>query len=318
MALKLSMICGAYDRSRALLDGTVQPRGIDLDIQVADAPGEPVPAHGPDYDICELYTGSYIADLPRRELGYVAIPIFVKRMFRHSYIYVSKRARLRAPSELNGRRIGIQRWLTTTGVWARGLLAEEYGLDLSSVEWVASGEEFVGSWRPPSWAKISRLGEHDPTVHDLLAAGELDAAITTGAWAPDEHPNIAFLFPDYAEREREYYRRTRFFPIMHTLVISEAVLRDEPWVARAMFDAWQESKQKCYEWLRFQRVHQTSLWYRALWEEERRMAGEDFYPWGFQRNEAELDKLLEYSYEQGLTPRRYQPRELFFPALLDT
>ncbi|HWO41195.1 MAG TPA: hypothetical protein VNO43_05275 [Candidatus Eisenbacteria bacterium] len=317
MALKLAMTCGPYDRARALIDGTVKPEGIDLDIWVNKDPGRHTRIDGREFDVAEFYSGLYIADLEYRSMGYTAIPIFVKRMFRHSYIYVNRRAGIRSPADLNGRRIGIQNWLTTTAVWARALLEEEYGLDLRSVTWVADRLRGVGDWKPPAWLKMELVPEGRKQF-DLLAAGEIDAAITTGVWAPGVHAEIDFLFPNYAELEREYFKRTGFFPIMHTLLIKTAVLDQHPWVAMSLFRAWEESKRKCYEWLEWQRVHQTSLWYRALWEEERKVAGPDIYPWGFQKTRAEVDRLLEYCHRQGVTTRRFAPEDMFDPSTLGT
>ena len=120
MSIKLSMTCGPYDRARALIDGTVKPEGIDLEVYVNEDPGRHTKIDGREFDIAEFYSGLYIADLQYKSLGYTAIPIFVKRMFRHSYIYINKRAGIRSPADLNGKRIGVQNWLTTTAVWARG------------------------------------------------------------------------------------------------------------------------------------------------------------------------------------------------------
>src|SRR5262249_5522443 len=117
MALKLRMICGPYDRARALIEGAVKPAGIDLDVTVAEDPGRPRAVVQGGYDVAEFYSGLYIADLAHKTFGYTAIPIFVKRMFRHSYIYVNKRAGIRAPKDLNGKRVGIQTWFTTTALW---------------------------------------------------------------------------------------------------------------------------------------------------------------------------------------------------------
>jgi 4,5-dihydroxyphthalate decarboxylase len=317
MALKLTMTCGPYDRAQALIDGTVKPEGIDLAVYVNPDPGRYTKIDGREFDIAEFYTGLYVADLHYKSLGYTAIPIFVKRMFRHSYIYINKRAGIRTPADLNGKRIGIQNWLTTTAVWARGLLEDEYGLDPKSVTWIAERLRGVGDWKPPSWVKME-LAPQERSQFDLLAAGEINAGITTETWAPGVHPDIDFLFPNYAELERDYFKRTGCFPIMHTLLIKTSVLENHPWVAMSVYNAWQQSKIKCYEWLEWQRVHQTSLWYRALWEEEQAIAGPDIYLWGFQKTRAEVDKLLEYCYRQGLTTRKFQPEEMFHPSTLST
>ncbi|MBI4492061.1 MAG: hypothetical protein HY690_04640 [Chloroflexi bacterium] len=318
MSLQLSMTCGSYDRNQALLDGRVKPEGIDLYIHVnSHDPSRQAQARAGKFDVCEFYTGIYLADVPYQTLGFTAIPIFVKRMFRHSYIYVNKRAGIRSPADLNGKRVSVQTWFTTTALWARGILEDEYGVDLKSITWVAERPARVGDWRPPSWLKLE-AAPSGATAHEMLAAGALDAAITTGTWAPDGHPDIDFLFPNYAELERDYFRRTGFFPIMHTLLIRTAVLERHPWVAMSMFNAWQESKQLCYKWLEWQRVHQTSMWFRALWEEERSAAGADLYPWGLRKTRPEVARILEYAYRQGLTPRELEPEELFHSSTLAT
>src|SRR5919201_4087841 len=137
MALKLAMTCGHYDRAQALIDGTVKPEGIDLEVVINEDPGRDTKINGREFDIAEFYSGLYIADLHYKSLGYTAIPIFVKRMFRHSYIYINKRAGIRSPADLNGRRIGLQAWYTSAALWGRAILIDDYGLDFKSVQWVA-------------------------------------------------------------------------------------------------------------------------------------------------------------------------------------
>lgn len=318
MALKLTMTCAEYDRSRPLIDGRVTPRDIDLDIHVnSDDRSRQRDIRDGKFDIGEFFTGIYMADLEWRTLGLTAIPVFVKRMFRHSYIYVNKRTSIHAPTDLHGKRVGIQTWFTTTALWARGILADEYGVDLSAITWVANWNEKIGNWQPPPWLKLE-LAAPGAKLHDLLVAGKIDAGITTETWAPFGHPDIDFLIPNYAEEERDYYRKTGFFPIQHILVIKNSVLEKYPWAALSMFDAWQESKQECYRWLERQRVHQTGLWYRALWEEERAIAGPDPYVWGFKGSRPEVAKMLEYAYRQGLVTRQFQPEEIFYPSTMET
>jgi 4,5-dihydroxyphthalate decarboxylase len=319
MGLKLTMTCTAYDRNQALLNGTVKPDGIDLDTHIDPEGGQfrLTHARGRKFDIIEFHIGMYIADLPYKVLSYTAIPIFVKRMFRHSYIYINKRAGIKKPADLNGKRVGIQTWFTTTALWARGILAEEYGVDLKSITWVAQEAESIGEWQQPSWLRLE-IAE-GKSQYGLLASGVVDASITTGVWAPDKHPDITFLFPNYAEVEREYFKRTGFFPINHILIIKDSVLEEHSWVAMSMFNGWQESKNLCYKWLEWQRVHQTSMWFRALWEEERAAAGSDIYPWGFQAARKEIEKMLDYSVRQGIIPScEFRPEQLFHHTTLNT
>src|SRR5262245_32649534 len=134
--LDLTMTCGPYDRARALIDKRVKPQGINLDVTVnRDDPG--ARTYGPrgQFDVAEFYTGLYMANLAHGVLDYLAIPIFVKRMFRHSYIYINNKSAIRSPSDLNGRRIGVQTWFTSAGLWSRGILEDEWGLDVPSVTW---------------------------------------------------------------------------------------------------------------------------------------------------------------------------------------
>ena len=157
------------------------------------------------------------------------------------------------------------------------------------------------------------------TQQPLDLALMIDASMSTEMLAPGRHPDVDFLFPDYAALERDYYLRTGFFPIMHVLLIRTAILEQNPWVAMSLYNAWQKSKERCYAWLDWQRVHQTALWYRGLWEEERAATGDrDIYPWGFKKNRAELAVMLGYCQSQGMLGRRHEPEEMFWPSTLDT
>jgi 4,5-dihydroxyphthalate decarboxylase len=316
--LKLTMTCGPYDRAQALIDGSVRPEGIELAVTVNsdDVDRQMRSARG-DYDVVEFFTGAYIADMPVKKLGFSAIPIFVKKMFRHSYIYINKESGIRKPSDLNGRRVGVQTWLSSAAVWAKGALAEDHGVDLKSISWVPWLPTRIPGWTPPAWLKQEPAPAGvKPLEH--LASGDIVAGITTELWAPNVHPKVDFLFRDHAQQERDYYRRTKCFPIMHTLLVRTSILEQHPWVAKSLFDAWEASKQKCYEHQNWQRIHMTSLWYRGLWEEERAAAGPDIYQWGFKKTRHEVDKMLEYLHQQGGIPRRYQPEELFWPSMLET
>jgi 4,5-dihydroxyphthalate decarboxylase len=317
--LNLTMTCAPYDRARALIDKSVVPQGIALDITpTRNLPGSRLRAQdGTPYDVAEFYTGLYMADLPFRTLGYTAIPIFVKRMFRHSYIYINSKAGIRKPSDLNGKRVGVQTWFTSAAIWARGVLEDEWGLDVKSIRWVADLKDGIGDWKPPSGLDLEILPA-GVKQQDLLASGEIQCSITTGVWAPNVHPNIDFLFPDYADRERDYFRRTGFFPIMHTLLIRNAVLERDPWVAMSLFDAWMRSKEALYRDLERDRVHKTALWYRGLYEEEQAAAGRDFYRWGFKQTRAEVDQMLTYVHRYGLVPHKAEPEEMFHPSTLGT
>ena len=179
----------------------------------------------------------------------------------------------------------MQNWLTTTAVWARGLLEDEYGLDPKSVSWFTERMRGVGDWKAPAWLKLERIPE-GRTQFDLLAAGEIDAGITTGTWAPNVHPDVDFLFPNYADLERDYFKRTGFFPIMHTLLIKTSVLDKDPWVAMSMYNAWQESKKTMLPMARMAaRAPNFSLVPRPMGGRTSRR-GSRYLPMGFSKNPA--------------------------------
>jgi 4,5-dihydroxyphthalate decarboxylase len=317
--LNLTMNCGPYDRARALIDKRVVPDGINLEVTVNRAnPGKMTSGPNGPFDVFECYTGQYMLDLPHRTMGYTAIPVFVKRMFRHSYIYINKNAGISSPADLNGRRIGLQHWSTSAGVWARGILEDEHGLDVASVTWVVEQTFDTDSlWTKPPWLKLEKPVDGSNNF-ERLVSGDIQALITTAICAPDVHPDIDFLFPNHGELERDYFKRTGFFPIMHTLLVRTDLLEREPWVAISLFDAWMASKRLCYEELEWQRVHMTALWYRELHEEQLSVAGSDFYVWGFRRTRNEVKKMLEYVRRYGMLPRDYEPEELFHPTTLLT
>lgn len=316
--LRLSLACGPYDRVQPLIDGRVRPEGVDLEVRLGKntrrRQQETVDGL---HDAAEFYLGAYIADRAHRTLGVTAIPVFIKRMFRHSYVYVNRRGGIGSPEELAGKRIGIQSWFTTTAIWMKGVLADDYGVDLSSVMWVSEFSETYLGVTAPDWARIEPLGAGE-SLHALLVDGQVDAVITTRIWAPDGHGDITFLWPDYDRVEREYYMRTGSFPLMHVLVVRDDVLQRHPGVAMRLYDACQEAKRQTYEWLAWQRVHQSSMWFRHLWEEEQAVSGGDPYAWGFAATEHEVDRLLDLCWRQGVTQRRLRPSELFHPSTLAT
>jgi 4,5-dihydroxyphthalate decarboxylase len=316
--LVLTMTCGPYDRAKALIDGTIKAEGIELKVTVnADDIDRQRRAAAGEFDVAEFFTGTYIADLPFKKLGFTAIPIFVKRMFRHSYIYVNRKSGIHKPSDLNGKRIGVQTWITSAALWAKGMLADDYGVDLASIDWVAAYAVRIPDWQKPAWLRLE-TSPSDVDQRDLLARGEIDCAITTEIWAPDIHPDIEFLFPDYLQQERNYFQRTGCYPVMHTLIVRNSVLEAHPWVAMSLFNAWQASKMACYEWNEWLRIHSSTHGYRAIWEDERRLFGSDPYIWGYSKTRHELERFLRYAHEQGATPILYAPEQLFHPSTLGT
>ena len=311
------MLVARYDRNAALLDGHVPVPGIELAVREEnDDPARQQLGLTGAFDAWEAYAGRYLIDLDAGRREFSALPIYPKRTFRHASIYVRRGGPVRRPADLAGRRVGLQHWSTTAAVWARGILAEDHGVDLRAVRWVQTSPDPAG-WSRPAWLHIEQA-EPGADLAGLLTGGEIDAAITSQAWVPYEHPELDFLFPDYPLLERTYFARTRIFPIMHVLLVRTSILDADPWVAASLFDAWTQAKLACLARLERDRLLLTSMWFAGLLQEERAaMGGRDTYPWGLRATRHELEKLLEYARAQGLIRSHLEPEDLMHPAARD-
>jgi len=324
--LRLTLSIWDYDRTRALADGSVQPEGIDL--VVLEHPVEETffrMARHREFDIAEMSMSSYTVSLHRNPQPFVAIPAFVSRYFRHSSIYVSAKGGIREPKDLVGKRIGTPEYQMTAPVWIRGILADDYGVKADSVEYWTGGEEETKREEkirlelPPSF-RVRPIGP-DKTLSAMLAAGEIDALHTARAPStfysrPDA---VRRLFPDYLEVERDYYRRTKIFPIMHVVAIRRELYEANRWIAMSLYKAFVEAQRRAYASLRETAAHKAMLpWLVAGVEDAVRELGADWWPYGFHGSRHTLDTFLRYHHEQGLSPRRLQPEEMFAPETLES
>src|SRR5919106_3797177 len=240
--MRLTLACWDYDRTRALMDGTVVPDGIEL--VYLNQPVEETFFRMPRYrefDCSEMSLSSYTASLHSDNPPFIAIPVFPSRFFRHSCIFISAKSGIRKPEDLKGKRIGVPEYQMTAPVWIRGIVSDEHGVKVTDVQHLSGGEEEPGrdeklKLNLPSSIKLRPIGAQQ-TLSRMLADGELDALVT--ARAPStfqrEPDKVKRLFPDYVEREKDYYRRTKIFPIMHTVVIRRDVYEKHPWVAQALY-----------------------------------------------------------------------------------
>jgi 4,5-dihydroxyphthalate decarboxylase len=324
--LRLTFACWDYDRMRALADGTVRPDGVDL-VYLTQPVEETFfrMLRYREFDACEMSLSSYVASLGQDQPAFIAIPAFPSRFFRHSCIFVCAKSGIRRPEELKGRRIGVPEYQMTAPVWIRGILSDDYGVKVTDLEHFSGGEEQPGRDEKikldlPRQIRLQPIKEHQ-TLSRMLADGELDALVT--ARAPStfhrEPDKVRRLFPDYVEKEKEYYRRTRIFPIMHTVVIRRDVYEKHPWVAQSLYKACVASKARAYE-LYDQTAAMPAMlpWTVAHVEEARREMGEDWWPYGLAPNRHVLDTFLRYHHEQGLSRRRFSPEELFARETLES
>ncbi|HEY6821042.1 MAG TPA: ABC transporter substrate-binding protein [Burkholderiales bacterium] len=324
--IRLTLACWDYDRTRALSSGTVQPDGIDL-VYLTQPVEETFfrMMRYREYDCSEMSLSSYVASLNQPEPPFIAIPAFPSRFFRHSCIFVSTKSGIRRPEDLKGKRIGVPEYQMTAPVWIRGILSDDYGVKVTEVEHFSGGEEEPGRDEklridvPPEIRLKPIPGEK--TLSRMIAEGEIDALVTARAPStfhkqPDK---VARLFPDYVEVEKAYYRRTKIFPIMHTVVIRRDVYAKHPWVAQTLYKAFVEAKAKAYELYDQSAALPTMLpWTVAQVEEAKREMGTDWWSYGLAANRTVLDTFLRYHHEQGLSKRRFAPEELFARETLES
>lgn len=323
--LKLTFGCWNYDRTRALMDGSVQPDGIDLNY--LNMPVEETffrMLRHKEFELAELSLSSYTVSMFKPGQPFVAIPAFPSRFFRHSCIYINANSGIREAKDLIGKRVGNPEYQMTAPVWIRGILSDHYGVPVDSVRYFTGGEEEPG--RPekikldlPPNIQVQAIGP-EQTLAQMLLDGEIDALYT--ARMPSSFlkggGKVKRLFEDYEQVERNYFKETGLFPIMHVVAIRRDVYEANRWIAQSMMKALWESQRRCYADLDETAALKTMLpWLTSHVEQVKREMGEDFWPYGFEKNQATLRTFLRYHFEQGLSIRLLEPHELFAPESLE-
>ena len=314
----LTMSCGDYDRTRALIDGRVKPEGIELTTIPLPTPERMFRMlQNGEFDVCESSTGMFLAGLEAGR-SWVGIPVFPHRRFRHAYIFVHKESGITKPKDLEGRRVGVPRLANTAALWARGALTHDYGVDQDQVHWVPFSDEYAEGMEKPKDTSLSEVVTNKSELQ-ALKDREIDAYISPSEAAEILDPNsvVGRLFPNFIDEEKEYFRRTKLFPIMHTFVIRDSLIHEEPWIVRSMMEAWQEAIDKTYKYVRDQRKS-VLVWYGDYWRQEREFFA-DWDPWkmDFQHNYAMLDALCQYGHEQRLVETRFKPEDIWVTGPLD-
>jgi len=324
--LRLTLGCWNYDRTRALQDGSVQPDGIEL--IYLEMPVEETffrMLRNQEFDVAELSLSSYVVSLFKEPRPFIAIPVWPSRCFRHSSIYINAASGIREPKDLIGKRVGNPEYQMTAPVWIRGMLANEYGVPVDSVLYLTGGEEEPGRSEklklnlPPN-IRVQAIGPTQ-TLSQMLVNGEINALQT--ARMPSTFISgdgrVRRLFENYVNVEKDYYRRTGIFPIMHTAAIRRELYEQHRWIAQSLNKAFRVAQRKTYDDLYETAALKTMLpWLIAHVEEARREFGDDFWPYGFHENRAVLATFLRYHFEQGLSQRLLEPEELFAPETLES
>ena len=310
--LPLTLACGDYELVRPLLERKVEVDGVDLTMltDMDSATRHWRFLRNNEFDVAEVSISSYLAardnDWPFR-----AIPVFLHRRFRHGFMFINTGKGIAKPGDLKGRRIGVKTLMTSAILWMRGLLQNEYGVPLDSIEWVAELNNDVDVQLPPN-TKYTLL-PRDKSVETMLAEGELDAVFHSDLIKPflAKDPRVARLFADPQAEERTYYQRTGIFPIMHVLGIRQALIDRHPWLAINLYRAFSEAKTLAMKRMANPRIVPLA-WYRAAWEEQERVLGPDPWEYGMsEKNRKNLETVVGYSHQQGLIRQRPALEQLF-------
>ena len=315
---RLTFACGFYDRTEALRTGDVKIKDFDLDFIAIEQPREIFDRMGgrQEFDASEFSSSEFISRFARGDCPFVAIPVFPARVFRHSYIYVNRKAAIRTPKDIEGKRVGVALYTMTAAVWIRGILTHCYNVDLSGVRWVEGAINHAGRHGDPSAPPLIKPVpiEHDPkgrSLSELLARHEIDVII--GTQHPHPHPDIAPLFADARAVEREFYRATRIFPIMHLVVIRRDVYEREHTIADRLYRGLVEAKKLALA--RLHKGHPFMLpWVHDDIDEIDEVFGGDPYAYGIEANRETLEALVRYLAEQHFIPRPMPIEDLFVPV----
>jgi 4,5-dihydroxyphthalate decarboxylase len=316
--LKLTIAFDKYDYLQPLKDGSVQAEGIDLNILTVESGiRHERMFHNGEYDACEFSMSSYLVargqDIDRLQ----AIPFFPRRMWGHKFCFIKAGSGIKKPSDLKGGRIGLRSYENTLALVTKGMLMNSYDLAVSDVTWVIVNKETVGP-KLPSTIKIEFV-EGKRKLEDLLVEGKVDAEVEPDLpqrWIRGDG-TVERLFPNFEQEEKEYYRRTKVYPIMHPVVIKKEILDRDPWVATSLFEALLASRRAYNEFM--EQPHRLSFaWARSYLEEERKFFGKDPFYQGFKENYNDMENLIRFADQQGMLGRKLTVEELFTENTLNT
>jgi 4,5-dihydroxyphthalate decarboxylase len=308
-----------YDHVRDLRIGEVRPTGIDvtwLDLNMHEIFARFLANR--EWDVSELSFAKYIAEATGPNPDLIALPVFLRREFRYGIVYVN-RNRIRAPQDLRGKRIGLPEWAQTATVYVRGALQHEFGVPFTEIEWVQAGVNEKGriekvEMQLPKGVRLTP--EPDKSLNDMLTAGEIDGAMcATAPRCLGQNPDIVRLFPDHHAKADAFYAKTRIYPIMHVVVMRKAILQDNPWIARNLYDAFDQARRRSLARLR--RPGYIALpGHGEQADAAAKAFGGDYFPYGIEENRAALELFLRYAHEQGVARRLMRPEEIFPPGIM--
>jgi 4,5-dihydroxyphthalate decarboxylase len=319
--LRLTFACGLYDRVLALYTGEVQPEGIDLNFLAIDEPRNIFDrmSGGQEFDLCEYSSSEFITRFAAGNSPFVAIPVFASRVFRHSCIWVNRKA-VKTPKDLEGKRIGVPLYTQTAAIFMRGLLMEDHKVDLSGVHWIQGGVNHSGTHGSPTVLPMVKpvaveQNRSGKSLSDLLSDNEIQAILSTTEPNSRRHnPDVVRMFPNVREVEKDYVRRTRVFPIMHLIAIKRSVYEANPFIGTTLFNAFEKAKDIAQEKMRGAGALRYMLpWLPDDMDEIDEVFGGDCWPYGLEPNRPTLEAMVRFMVDQGLIAKAMPIDDLFVP-----
>jgi 4,5-dihydroxyphthalate decarboxylase len=319
--LRLTLAISDYDHVRDLVTGRVPVEGVELTsltLSIEEIFYRFTAFR--EWDVSELSLAKYTSLLGSGDRSLAAIPVFPSRVFRHGYIAVDKR-QVREPKDLAGKRIGVPLYAMTAAIVIRGLLQHDHGVDLSGVTWVEGGINDTKPHGAPSTIPLVRpvkleLFSDAISLNDRLESGDIAGIVSSGLpKSLKTNPNVVRLFPDYHAREKDYYRRTKIFPIMHVVVMRRELYDKHPFVAASLYKAFNDAKAIAHRKMRELGTLRYMLpWMASELEEIEQVFGGDPWPYGIEANRPSIEALVQYLADQSLIETPVPIEGLFVPT----
>lgn len=321
--LKLSIATTDYDHFRDFRHGVVTAEGIDHNwLNLGHHECFARFTANREFDVCELSFAKFTAQVTREDSDIIGLPVVCSRLFRFSSFYVNRKSGIETIEDLKGKKVGSPEWAHSAAVYMRGWMHNEMGVKLTDVDWYQAGANAPGRKEKvelnlPEGVKLTRIP--DKSLSELLASQAIDCTII--ARPPtcflEGHPDVVRLFPDYQEKEEEYYERTKVWPIMHIIAMRKRILDENPWVARNLYNAFLESKRRSIERLFDPAVSRYPLpWLSTYARKMRDRFGADIFPYGIDENRPTWEQMALYTWQQGIAHRQFKPEEIFPRGLM--
>lgn len=316
--LNLTIAASEYDHFRDFRSGAVEAQGIEpiwLDLDIHEIFSRFAVKR--EWHVSEMSFAKFTAQVTAENPDIIGLPVFPSRVFRLSSLYVNPASGVKTPADLRGKRVGLPEWAQTAAVYTRGWLQHDAGVPLTEIEWVQAGTEDAGRTEKvdlnlPAGLRLTR--EPEKTLSAMIVRGEIDAMMTASIPTPYRRgdPNIKRLFDDPRAEEEKYFRRTGVYPIMHVIAMRRDMLEENPWIARNLYLAFEESKKRTMARIFEGGVSRYPIpWLHDTVTHLRTIFGDDLHPYGIDANRATLETFLRFCHEQGIARKLVAPEDIF-------